>query len=426
MHLLSTTLDEPRRDRRAGRSRPAAGRIVVLSFADSDLAGLAAAWAVERDALPSVRLAHLRDLRHPMSVDLWIERVGAPRQGDRGPAARRARLVALRRRAARRRSRASAASRWRVLPGEDRDDPRLAAGLDLAAGRARRAARAISAKAGARICARCCAASPAMPGARLDAPSRSRCRALAGYLPGEGAVESRCARRRARAGHGRSCRSSSIARCCSPPTPRRSTRCARRWPRAGLRRRRCSSPSLKDAEAGAFVRGALRAARAGASSSPPRPSPPAAMPDEPTPLDGVDVPVLQVVIATTQARGLARQPARARRRRSRHACRAAGARRPRARRRRRLQGSAAELHDGARLHRARNRPEPDRIAMVADRDRRAGALAATPRARAADRGADAGLSRRAGPHRLCGRARRAGERASRCSPISPKRATRVD
>src|SRR6201982_1378921 len=50
--------------------------IVVLSFADSDLSGLAAAWAMERDALPSVRLAHLRDLRHPMSVDLWIERVG--------------------------------------------------------------------------------------------------------------------------------------------------------------------------------------------------------------------------------------------------------------------------------------------------------------------------------------------------------------
>src|SRR5260370_21657838 len=52
------------------------GDLVVLSFADSDLAGIAAAWAMERDALPSLRLAHLRDLRHPMSVDLWIERVG--------------------------------------------------------------------------------------------------------------------------------------------------------------------------------------------------------------------------------------------------------------------------------------------------------------------------------------------------------------
>src|ERR1700746_3536034 len=52
------------------------GDIAILSFADSDLSGLAAAWAAERDLLPSVRLAHLRDLRHPMSVDLWIERAG--------------------------------------------------------------------------------------------------------------------------------------------------------------------------------------------------------------------------------------------------------------------------------------------------------------------------------------------------------------
>ncbi|MBV9971560.1 MAG: cobaltochelatase subunit CobN, partial [Xanthobacteraceae bacterium] len=52
------------------------GDIAVLSFADSDLAALAAAWAADRTALPRVRLAHLRDLRHPMSVDLWMERVG--------------------------------------------------------------------------------------------------------------------------------------------------------------------------------------------------------------------------------------------------------------------------------------------------------------------------------------------------------------
>src|SRR5262249_58531469 len=53
------------------------GDMVVLSFADSDLAALAAAWALERDALPSLRLASLRDLRHPMSVDLWNDRVAA-------------------------------------------------------------------------------------------------------------------------------------------------------------------------------------------------------------------------------------------------------------------------------------------------------------------------------------------------------------
>src|SRR6201995_3065238 len=54
----------------------APGEVAVLSFADSDLAALAAAWAADKAALPRVRLAHLRDLRHPMSVDLWVERVG--------------------------------------------------------------------------------------------------------------------------------------------------------------------------------------------------------------------------------------------------------------------------------------------------------------------------------------------------------------
>ena len=48
--------------------------IVVLSFADSDLAALAVAYAANKERLPSLRLTHLRDLRHPMSVDLWIEK----------------------------------------------------------------------------------------------------------------------------------------------------------------------------------------------------------------------------------------------------------------------------------------------------------------------------------------------------------------
>src|SRR4051794_25753872 len=81
MHLLatnSTSLDEIVEP--VDLAQPP-GDIAVLSFADSDLAGLAAAWAVERDALPSVRLAQLRDLKHPMSVDLWIERVGAHAKG---------------------------------------------------------------------------------------------------------------------------------------------------------------------------------------------------------------------------------------------------------------------------------------------------------------------------------------------------------
>ena len=98
--------------------------IVVLSFTDSDLAALAAAYAEEKGRLPSLRLTHLRDLRHPMSVDLWIETCAKHtkvivvrllggldwwRYGVEAlHAMARARNIAL-----------------AVLPGEDRDDPRL-------------------------------------------------------------------------------------------------------------------------------------------------------------------------------------------------------------------------------------------------------------------------------------------------------------
>src|SRR5919106_5077504 len=75
MHLLvtrSATLDEaaPAVDL---EQTPA--EIVVLSFSDSDLSALAAAWQASRAELPSLRLASLKTLRHPMSVDLYIERV---------------------------------------------------------------------------------------------------------------------------------------------------------------------------------------------------------------------------------------------------------------------------------------------------------------------------------------------------------------
>lgn len=124
MHLLQTTsatLDdivEP-----LDLAQPP-GDIVVLSFADSDLAGLAAAYALEKGELPSVRLAHLRDLRHPMSIDLWIEKAG-----------KHAKVIVVRL--------LGGLDWWRygvealgamareqnitlaVLPGEDRDDLRL-------------------------------------------------------------------------------------------------------------------------------------------------------------------------------------------------------------------------------------------------------------------------------------------------------------
>src|SRR5467141_457625 len=76
MHLLATTsatLDEIVEPVDLGQTP---GDVVILSLADSTLSALPAAWAMERETLPSLRLAHLRALRHPMSVDLWIDRVG--------------------------------------------------------------------------------------------------------------------------------------------------------------------------------------------------------------------------------------------------------------------------------------------------------------------------------------------------------------
>jgi cobaltochelatase CobN len=130
MHLLTTSstgLDEIVEAVDLGQPP---GDIAILSFADSDLLGLAAAWDAERAALPSVRLAHLRDLRHPMSVDVWIERVGA-----------RAKVIVVRllggldwwkygidRLSALARECGIALA---VLPGEDRDDARLFAASTL-------------------------------------------------------------------------------------------------------------------------------------------------------------------------------------------------------------------------------------------------------------------------------------------------------
>src|SRR5437763_12182730 len=124
MHLLTTSstgLDEIVEAVDLGQPP---GDIAILSFADSDLAALAMAWEAEEAVLPSLRLAHLRDLRHPMSVDLWIDRVG-----------RHAKAIVVRL--------LGGLDWWRygierlsvlareegialaVLPGEDRDDPRL-------------------------------------------------------------------------------------------------------------------------------------------------------------------------------------------------------------------------------------------------------------------------------------------------------------
>jgi cobaltochelatase CobN len=75
MHLLATeaaSLDEIETAIDLGQT-PA--DVVVLSFSDSDLSALAAAWTDDAEALPSLRLASLKRLRHPMSVDLYVDQV---------------------------------------------------------------------------------------------------------------------------------------------------------------------------------------------------------------------------------------------------------------------------------------------------------------------------------------------------------------
>jgi cobaltochelatase CobN len=122
MHLLvreTATLDEAAAADDLGQT-PA--ELVVLSFSDADLGALAAAW---RDG-PTLRLASLARLRHPMSVDLYLDTVVA-----------RARCVVVRL--------LGGLDYWRygveevaglcrdrgialaLLPGDGIDDPRLAA-----------------------------------------------------------------------------------------------------------------------------------------------------------------------------------------------------------------------------------------------------------------------------------------------------------
>ena len=187
MHLLATTstsLDEIVEAVDLGQSP---GEIVVLSFADSDLAGVAAAWEAERAVLPSVRLAHLRDLRHPMSVDLWIDRVAA-----------HAKVIVVRLLGGLDWwkygiERLSVLARERgiklaVLPGEDRDDARLAAAstlppaeLETLLGFFREGGRE-NLRALLRTLAR-------HAGRALAARKPRPVPRFAGYLPGEGAVE---------------------------------------------------------------------------------------------------------------------------------------------------------------------------------------------------------------------------------------------
>lgn len=125
MHLLNTSTASLDEGSEPIDLRQPAADMLVLSFTDSDLNVIARAAALEGDTLPTLALTNLKNLAHPMSVDLWIDQTAI-----------HAKIILVRllggldwwrygidrlSRMARERSIALA-----ILPGEDRDDPRLA------------------------------------------------------------------------------------------------------------------------------------------------------------------------------------------------------------------------------------------------------------------------------------------------------------
>jgi len=296
MHLLttsSTNLDEIVEAVDLGQSP---GDIALLSFADSDLTALAAAWEAERASLPSVRLAHLRDLRHPMSVDLWIERLGA-----------HAKVIVVRllggldwwkygieRLSALARERGIVLA---VLPGEDRDDVRLAAASTLPAQELDALLRYFreGGRDNLRALLRRLAHHAGHDLASCEPQSVPR---LAGYLPGEGAVDLERLMASLQAGHPVIpivfYRALLLAGDTAPVDALCTAVAAR-----GLAPAALFVTSLKDREAGVFLRQALArlkpalivtmtAFAAGCGI------------DEPAPLDAPGVPVFQVVSAITK------------------------------------------------------------------------------------------------------------------------------
>src|SRR5579871_2864619 len=351
------------------------GDIAVLSFADSDLAGLAAAWAAERESLPSVRLAQLCDLKHPMSVDLWIERVGA-----------HAKVIVVRllggldwwrygveRLAPLARERGIALA---VLPGEDRDDPRLAEASTLRSDELATLLRFFR-EGGQQNLIALLRRLARHAGAAVETPAPRSVPRLAGYLPGRGALDL-----------------DALAAALVPDRPvvpiifYRSmllaadlapidALCAALAAR-GLAAAPLMVPSLKDADAAAFVRTAL-ARLAPAVIVTTTGFAVGGEPGAPTPLDDADVPVLQAVIATTKrtawaesARGLGAADL------AMHVVLPELDGRV-------LAGAIAfkhplPAHEALAFTALANQPEPDRLAMVAERITRLARLRTTPRA----------------------------------------------
>src|SRR2546427_561358 len=304
MHLLATTSASLDDVVEAVDLRQTPGDIAILSFADSDLSGLAAAWTAQRDLLPSVRLANLRDLRHPLSVDLWLDTVG-----------RHAKVVVVRllggldwwRYGVERLSSLARESSiaLAVLPGEDRDDPRLAEASTLPAHELNTLLRFFREGGGENLGA-LLRRLARHSGVCVEAPEPRPVPRTAGYIPGEGAVDlDRLVSFRQR---GRPCvpiifyRAMLLAADTAPIDA-----LCRALAERGLEPAPLVVPSLKDRAAAEFVRAALARLKpavivtATAFAA-------AATAGEPTPFDKTDVPVLQAVIATTRRSAWSQSP----------------------------------------------------------------------------------------------------------------------
>src|SRR5262245_62631769 len=75
MHLLSSLAADGSDVEQAVDLGQTPGDIVFLSAADTDLACLAAGSARLPASAPSLRLANILQLGHPLSVDLYVDRV---------------------------------------------------------------------------------------------------------------------------------------------------------------------------------------------------------------------------------------------------------------------------------------------------------------------------------------------------------------
>ena len=300
MHLLATSYDETRRDRRSGRPRPTARRHRVLSSPTatspaSPPLGQGARRAAERAARASARLAP------PMSVDLWIDRVGA-----------HAKVIVVRllggldwwkygieRLSALARERGIVLA---VVPGEDRDEP--ASPRPRPYRRGARRLLDISAKAAGRTCGLCCAGRPRMPDTTRKRANPSLCRASR-VSAGRRCGRTRPADRFARAGQSGRADYLLSRMLLSSDTAPIDALCAALTAR-GLAPAALVMPSLKEPRRLHFSatrsRGSTRRDRHhdGVRRRQRR--------REPTPLD-VQRPVLQVVSATTNARLGATAPA---------------------------------------------------------------------------------------------------------------------